>query len=257
MVTDPYQVLGVSKDASPDEIKRAYRRKAKEYHPDLHPDDPKATEKMNEVNVAYEMLTHPEKFRGGPQGNPYQGNPYQGGSYQSNAYQGGSYQDGSYQNNAYRNGSAQGGYSPFGFGFEEFFGFGSGQQAWQGQLHEDVRDNPYMRQAVHEINSRQYQMAINHLNLVTSAERSARWHFMTAVAHNGMGNAMMATEHMQRAVQMDPNNGLYHQLLNQYRAGASGYQNSAGQYAQASMMSMSQCLPICCLLNCLCRGCWI
>ena len=50
MVQDPYKVLGVSPDASQDEIKKAYRRKAKENHPDLHPDDPNATQKMNEIN---------------------------------------------------------------------------------------------------------------------------------------------------------------------------------------------------------------
>ena len=42
MVTDPRKVLGVSETASQDEIKRAYRRKAKECHPDLHPNDPDA-----------------------------------------------------------------------------------------------------------------------------------------------------------------------------------------------------------------------
>ena len=59
MVDDPYKVLGVSRDASKDEIKRAYRAKAKEYHPDLHPDDPLAADKMNEINEAYDMLNNP------------------------------------------------------------------------------------------------------------------------------------------------------------------------------------------------------
>ena len=75
MVTDPRKVLGVGPDASQDEIKKAYRQKAKECHPDLHPDDPHATEKMNEVNEAYDMLMHPEKYQGRQQ--PYS-NPFQG-----------------------------------------------------------------------------------------------------------------------------------------------------------------------------------
>ena len=59
MVDDPYRVLGVSRDATREEIKKAYRQKAKLYHPDLHPDDPKAAEKMNEINEAYDMLNNP------------------------------------------------------------------------------------------------------------------------------------------------------------------------------------------------------
>ena len=51
---DPYEVLGVPRGASDEEIKAAYRRLAKQYHPDYHPDDPKAAEKMNEINAAYE-----------------------------------------------------------------------------------------------------------------------------------------------------------------------------------------------------------
>ena len=76
MVTDPRKVLGVSETASQDEIKRAYRRKAKECHPDLHPNDPDAAKKMNELNEAYDMLMNPEKYANRQQQqNPYSGNP--------------------------------------------------------------------------------------------------------------------------------------------------------------------------------------
>ena len=61
MIDDPYKVLGISQGASEDEIKKAYRKKAKEFHPDLHPNDPNADKKMNEVNEAYDMLMNPEK----------------------------------------------------------------------------------------------------------------------------------------------------------------------------------------------------
>ena len=56
MSKDPYEVLGVSRNASDDEIKRAYRRLAKQYHPDMHPNDPVAAKKMNEINAAYEQI---------------------------------------------------------------------------------------------------------------------------------------------------------------------------------------------------------
>ena len=58
-MNDPYSVLGVSKDASEDEINRAYRRLAKKYHPDLNPGNPEAARKMNEVNAAYEQIKNP------------------------------------------------------------------------------------------------------------------------------------------------------------------------------------------------------
>ena len=58
---DLYQVLEISKGASEDEIKKAYRKLAKKYHPDLNPGDKAAEEKMKEVNYAYEILSNSEK----------------------------------------------------------------------------------------------------------------------------------------------------------------------------------------------------
>ena len=58
---DPYEVLGVSRDASQSDIKRAYRRLAVRYHPDKNPDDPQAEEKFKRVGEAYEILGNPQK----------------------------------------------------------------------------------------------------------------------------------------------------------------------------------------------------
>ena len=58
---DYYEVLGVQKDASADEIKKAYRKKAIQYHPDKNPGDKEAEEKFKEAAEAYEVLSNPDK----------------------------------------------------------------------------------------------------------------------------------------------------------------------------------------------------
>lgn len=76
-MTDPYKVLGVNPDASDEEIKKAYRRLAKQYHPDRNPGDAEAAKRMQEVNAAYEQIKNPEKAQNQGGYNPYGNyNPY-------------------------------------------------------------------------------------------------------------------------------------------------------------------------------------
>ena len=84
MIDDPYKVLGVSRDASDDEIKQAYRRLAKQYHPDRNPGDTTAAQKMQEVNAAYEQIKNPEKAQNTAGYGGYSSYGYDpfGGSYQ-------------------------------------------------------------------------------------------------------------------------------------------------------------------------------
>jgi molecular chaperone DnaJ len=100
---DYYRLLGVGRDATPEEIKRAYRRLARELHPDVNP-DPSAADRFKEVSAAYEVLSDPEKRRmvdlgGDPlsQGAGSAGNPFSG-------------------------------FGGFGDVFEAFFGGGGGQR---------------------------------------------------------------------------------------------------------------------------------
>lgn len=58
---DPYTVLGVAKTAKPEEIKSAFRKLAKKYHPDQNQDDPKAQANFSEINQAYEIIGDKER----------------------------------------------------------------------------------------------------------------------------------------------------------------------------------------------------
>lgn len=267
MVNNPHQLLGVSENATQDEIKRAYRRKAKECHPDLHPNDPNAARKMNELNEAYDMLMNPDKYANrrqqqNPYGSSYGGNPYggqQGNPYGQSGYgqygsqgqrQQGSYQQGSYnQQGGYNRGGWQSDFG--GFGFEDLFGFGGYQQTQTAPPTEQPGDSELVRQAIRSIQQRQYAAAVAHLQNVVSTQRNARWYYLSGVANHGAGNSIQAVEHMTRACQLDPNNGLYHTLLRQYRQAGQTYTANAQGHSR-TVFDPSQLCCYCLMVQMCC-----
>lgn len=86
IIDDPYAVLGVSRDASDEEIKRAYRRLAKQYHPDVNPGDEYAAQMMQKINAAYEQIKNPEKAYQSSGGYGYGYDPFGGSWQQSRSY---------------------------------------------------------------------------------------------------------------------------------------------------------------------------
>ena len=107
---DPYEVLGIQRGASDEEIKKAYRAKCKRWHPDLNPNDPTAEEHFKEVQAAYDAITKGEtgpQSGGSPYGQQSYGGSYYGGFQQNYGQQGYTQQDGDWDF----------GFDPFGFGF--------------------------------------------------------------------------------------------------------------------------------------------
>jgi len=240
MVQDPYKVLGISEGASKEEIKKAYRKKAKEFHPDLHPDDPTAAEKMNEVNEAYDMLNNPEKYKKQEQQrNPY-GNPY-GSSY------GGAYGNAQGQSGQYYNGQNQQGYGySGGFGyydFEDLFGFGRSSQPQRPMAQPE--DSSDIRQAIDFINMGQYQYANETLNSIISSERNARWYYLSALANQGLGNQMFAEEQIRKAIQLDPNNMLYQSTLRSMSYAGNMYNEAGADFQRYNVDMSSMCTRFC------------
>lgn len=77
MTDDPYRVLGLTPDASDEEVKRAYRALAKKYHPDMNPGDEQAAQMMNKINAAYDQIKNPQP-RTTTQNRGYQQDPFAG-----------------------------------------------------------------------------------------------------------------------------------------------------------------------------------
>ncbi len=185
MVTDPYSVLGVSPGATPEEIKKAYRKKAKEYHPDLHPNEPDIAEKMSEVNEAYDMLMNPEKYSKQKQQQYQQSRQY--GSY-----------------------GGYGQYTYGGFDFNDIFG--NFYQEIPSTPHIMPEDSPEIIKIISEINMKNYQNALILLSRIDNFKRNARWFYLSALANYGTRNTIAAFNQIQQALRSEPNNAEYQKV---------------------------------------------
>lgn len=185
---DPYEVLGVNRNASMDEIKKAYRDMSRKYHPDANVNNPLAdlaAEKFKEVQEAYNTIVKQRE---------------QGGSYYSN-----------------------------------------GSSSYSGSSYSGSNDYSMVETY---IRSRRYQEA---RNLLSGMQRDAHWYYLSALINLGLGNNWQAMTEAQQAVNMDPSNMEYRNLLNQFRTMNRGYNTMGGNYGRTTN-SDSDCCDACCTL---------
>lgn len=197
---DPYEVLGVSRNASEDEIKKAYRKLSRKYHPDANINNPnkeKAEEKFKEVQAAYNSIMNKN----------------------TNSY------DRSYNSSAY------------GFG-----GFGTASDAWRRARNEGggtSQDESRLAAAQNFIVNGMYKEALRTLSDIEV--RNGRWYYLSAVANMGAGNQATATEHIEQAIRLEPDNMEYKIMKSRMQGGSDWYVKRGTGYGMPNVST-----PDCC-----------
>ena len=198
-MTDPYRVLEVSESATNEEIKKAYRRLSRKYHPDANINNPNKDEaemKFKEVQQAYEQIIKEREYGGSSTYGPQRGAGF-------------------------------GGFSSFG--------------------QENRRQESIRMQAVRNyLNSGHFAEALHVLSEITEGERDGNWYFYSAFANSGVGNSILALDHARRAVQMEPDNMQFRNLLAQIESGGNWYQSMGEAYGNPVGQMGNCCMQIVC-----------
>lgn len=219
---DPYEVLGVGRDAGDDEIKKAYRKLSRMYHPDANINNPNkaaAEEKFKEVQEAYDLIMKQRE----------QGISWDSYSYGQSGY-----------------GSSYGGYNS---SYGGAYGSQSSQQSYQSQ------EAHLYQAAANYINAGRYAEAMNVLESIS--DRSAQWYYLSAVSCAAMGRNVQALEYARTAAAMEPDNVQYRLLLSRLENSGQWYMQQGKSYGMPSMDFGDACWKLICLnvvCNCLCPG---
>ena len=224
MNRDPYEVLGVKRGASEEEITKAYRRLAKKYHPDLNPGDAAAAQKMSEINAAYDLIKsgNADKFTGGY----------------------GTSRSGSYQGGYGSTGSQQGSYS-----YNPFGGFNPFERAYSYGDAYGTDDRSRMEAVRVLLNNGRYHQALSLLSFIGA--RSGRWYYYNAIANFGVGQRIAALESARTACEKEPMNEEYRALFEKLSEEAKAYREKSEGYGRPRFRLPNTCLW-CFILDCLC-----
>ena len=191
-MANPYEVLGVSPDATDEEIKKAYRELTKKYHPDLNPGDEYAAKMMNDVNAAYDQIrngTAPQQAAG------------PAGGYQYQQYE------------------------------DPFQSWQNAWSTWQERQYQQQYERSEYTAAKNYIRNGMYREALTALASVPIAEREAKWYYLCAGANMYLGNRIAALEAAKKAVEMEPDNAEYRRLLQTLQSGGEFYNNYRVSYS--------------------------
>lgn len=224
---DPYEVLGISRSATEEEIKKAYKALSRKYHPDANINNPhreEAEEKFKEIQQAYQQIMKDRT---------------EGYSYQSGGSTGG-------YGGTYRDFGGFGGFGDFG----SFGGFGNGY----GNTGTGYEEDGHLRAAGNYVRNGYYKEARNVLDGMNESARGARWYYYSALAHAGLGNQVAALEHARRAQALEPGNRDYSNLVYQFESGGTWYRQRQYTYGQPYTGGSSFCLKLC-IANLLCNFC--